>query len=362
MVVNRFVNEEAEKELELLQAQKYHEIKRFWIDIKLYEKYKDILEKRFRILNVLYLIYPEIEFQAESLRGWRTKLFGFSESFLLTMAPIIHYRILPNEIVIELDRKDKDMAMKVTKALLNLGAKPFVGFSGNRGYHIHIIIGPPNKDLDDFVHHPEVKEFTQTFYLILIELLKDYDVDIEAIDTGVMMASAHTIRSFYSINPEGKKWKTPVFGENYEVWYLPRELYKRVLDEMKIRRELKEILEKINQMEIRESRKRKPRSSRIAWIEKVLANPDKITDGRRRLIMYALVPYLLNIKGLDPKKVSEICTEWVMKTPEGMDSGLKSLIKSEIKSYTQSKVLPMAKEKFFERYPDLVYLREVLNL
>lgn len=337
--------------LELVKAQELSELKRFWTDIKLYKKYKDILAKRREILNTLYLIYPEIEFQAESLKGWRTKLFGYCEDFLINTAPIIHYRILPNEVVIEIDRNDKSLTKRVVKALLNIGAKPFVGFSGNRGYHIHVIIGPPNRDLDGFVHHPEVKKFTQTFYQVLIELLKSYDVDLEAIDTGVMMVSAHTIRSFYSVNPKGKKWKVPVFGENYEVWYLPKPLFKRVLDEMRDRGEMESIMEELSSLE--DKKPKQKRGKRIAWIEKILANPDKVVDGRRRLIMYVLVPYLLNIKGLSPEKVAEVCTEWVMKTPKGIDSAVRSLIKSEINSYVQKTVLPMARKKFFDMFPDL---------
>ncbi len=344
-----------------IEHSKVVQISRFWRDMKLYQKYKNILARRLNLLNTLYLIYPEIEFQAESLEGWRTKLFGFNEDFLIAMAPIIHYRILPNELVIEIDKKDELMAKKVVKALLNLGAKPFVGFSGNRGYHIHLIIGPPNKeDLDEFVHHPEVKEFTQTFYLVLLDILEVYGIDLGSVDTGVMMASAHTIRSFYSINPVGKKWKVPVFGKNYEVWYLPRELYKRVLEEMKVRREMKQLLEEVREMEYLD-RKSKPKTKRIVWIEKILTNPDKIIDGRRRLIMYAIVPYLLNVKGLDPKKAMEVCIDWVTKTPDGLDSGIRSLIKSEVKSYSQCGVLPMAKDKFFDRFKDLYYLKKIIE-
>jgi hypothetical protein len=72
--------------------------------------------------------------------------------------------------------------------------------------------------------------------------------------------------------------------------------------------------------------------------------------------MYALVPYLLNVRKLSPSEVEQICLEWVEKTPRGDDNGLKYLIKSEIKSYSQSGVLPMSREKFFDSFPELEYL------
>jgi len=350
----------AKEDWYFVKKQELTNIKELWGDINLYYKNKEILSKRFELLNQLYLIYPEIELQAESLKGWRSQLFGF-HSDLIEISPIIHYRILPNEIVFEVDKKDKNEVKKIIKALLHLNAKPFVGFSGNRGYHVHIIISPPNGDVEGFVNCPEAKSFTQTFFDILLNLLKDYRVNIEVIDVGVMRSQAHTIRSFYSINPKGKKWKTPVFGKKYEIWQLTKTLYSRVLEEMRERKEMEKLEEKLKFMDYTKKGNWRTRKIRkIWWIEKILANPNKVTDGRRRLMMYVIIPYLLNVKKLPSEKVKEICEEWVRKTNRD-DNGLKYLIKSEIKSYQNSGILPMAKEKFFETFKDLRFLVEILK-
>jgi len=313
-------------------------VQRLWGRVD-YSKYIDIIRKRIELLNQLYLIYPYIELQAECLDGRRTKLFGFDTMDPRMWAPAVHYRILPNELVFEFDGGGKEDVKKAVSALIFLGAKPLVGNSGRRGYHIHVLFGPPNGDVSSFIEVPEVVNFRNTLFDILIDIMKTYDVDVSQIDEN--MKNIHTIRSFYSINPKGRKWKTPVFGDGYEVWRLPRNLYARVLEEMKSKVDADELIA----LHSDERRKRKG-SNRIAWIEKVLAHPEKVHDGRRRLLMYAIIPYLLNVKKLPSQKVAEVCNDWVAKTPRGDDNGLKYLIKSEIKSYSRSGVFPMRYEKF----------------
>jgi len=210
-----------------IQAENEIRIRRMWNGID-YRKYMDKITLRRKYLNQLYLIYPYVELQAEYVDGRRSKLFGFYEDPRL-YAPAVHYRILPNEIVFEIDRKDVEELKKVVKTLKTMNAEPFVGFSGNRGFHVHLIVAPPKGDVTEFATHPETKKFTQTLYEILLKMMKSYGVDVEVIDSGVMNASNHTIRSFYSVNLKGRKWKTPIYGDGYTTWRIPEQLGRRVL-------------------------------------------------------------------------------------------------------------------------------------
>jgi len=339
-----------------LQAERKAKIRAMWNGMD-YTKYIDKLRKRVELLNQLYMVYPYLELQAEYINGTRSKLFPFDSDPRL-FAPAIHYRILPNEIVIDLDKKDVNELKKIVKTLKSLNAKPFIGFSGNRGFHVHLIVAPPKGNVEEFATHPEAKNFTQTLFQILLKLFKANDVDVDAIDTGVMLSSSHTIRSFYSVNLNGKKWKTPAYGDRYEVWVVPKQLYLRVLKE----------LEENGDVEIPiENGNGKINCSRIRWIEWILKNPDKIVDGRRILLMYAIIPYLVNVRKMsvdlnrvEESEVYEICMNWIKRTPDndekGSESEYRSLIKSEIKSYVKSGVLPMSRKKLFSRFSELKYL------
>jgi hypothetical protein len=369
--------EEVKRDAERIAADNEARILKMWGG-RNYKKYLDKINLRRKYLNQLYLIYPYIELQAECIDGSRSRLFGFYEDPRL-YAPAVHYRILPNEIVFEIDRKDLGelkkvvkmlktlnaepfVGFKVVKMLKTLNAEPFVGFSGNRGFHVHLIVAPPKGDVTEFATHPETKRFTQTLYEVLLKMMKSYGVDVEVIDSGVMMSSNHTIRSFYSVNLKGRKWKTPIYGDGYTVWQVSKQLGQRVLEEMREREER----EKVDQLIARELNGggNGVKKRRIAWIEWVLKHPEKITDGRRILLMYAIIPYLINVLKKDPNEVFDVCMDWVRKTPgndeKGNESEYKALIKHEIKSYVKSGVLPMSRKKFFETFNHVRYLEPLL--
>ena len=342
-----------EEELKL-RAEREIKIKQMWNGMD-YTKYLDKIHKRIQLLNQLLDVYPCIELQAEYINGARSKLFPFDSFDPRLFAPAVHYRILPNEIVIDLDEKNVNDLKKIVKFFKTHNAEPFVGFSGNRGFHVHVIVAPPNGNVEEFASHPETKRFTQVLFEKLLKLLKAYDVDVDAIDTGVMLSSQHTIRSFYSVNLTGKKWKTPVYGDGYKIWKLPKKLYLSVLNDVK------------DDGEIPYENENKVNCKRIRWIEWILRNPEKIVDGRRVLLMYAIIPYLVNIRKMsvdlnriEESEVYNICMEWIRRTPEndekGSESEYRSLIKSEIKSYVRSGVLPMSRKKFFSRFKELSYL------
>jgi len=350
--------------LEKVQKERDKKLNELWSGVN-YIKYMDIIERRIELLNDLHKIYPDLELQSEALQGWRTKLYPFDEFdyYAELRAPAVHYRILPNEIVFEIDGDNLDEARKeakrITKELLLLGAKPFVGFSGNRGYHIHLLVAPPDGDVFNFAIAMGCREFTLTLFEILKDLIKP-----KYLDEGVMSSKHHTIRAFYSLNMKTKKWKVPVFGRQYSVWVLPKRWWERVFEELKNNIEVEEVIKKLEEFD--KPRVRKAPSKKYKWIERVLENPDKITDGRARLLWLAIVPYLI-LQGYSDEKVTELCQKWVEKSGVEWTSKYRCKVSSMIKHCrdyerkTGQKWMPISLNKLVGLFPDLKYLKEVIS-
>jgi len=342
---NNFINKLSDRNAKKLE--------KLWGNIN-YTKYFSVIENRIMMIRRLHEFYPFLELQSESIYGWRTKLYNFNETLYFSelYAPAVHYRILPNEIVFELDcdegrKKAKEEAMRIVKHLIILGAKPLVGFSGNRGYHIHLIIAPPSGDIINFSTANGCREFTKTLYEILVEITEP-----KYLDEGVMKHKNHTIRSFYSVNLKSMKWKKPVFGRDYEVWVLTRQFGNRVLEEMEKSRFVEEV-SKIVLEEVRTNRT----PIRKSWVSKILKEPEKVKDGRERLLWLAIVPFLY-AENLD---VLNTCKIWVEKTG-GRWSKYVNVVKStlrhceEYERATGKKWHPISLKKLIEMYPDLEYL------
>jgi len=342
-------------------------LKRFWNGID-YMKFINEINERLRLLRNLHEIYPKLELQAEALDGWRTKLFNFDEHefYAELRAPAVHYRLLPNEIVFEIDcenlTKARDEAMKITKRLITLGARPLVGFSGRRGYHIHLLIAPPDGDVFNFANSLGVKEFT----LELFEVLKGLtEANQDYLDTGVMEYT-HTIRAFYSLHTETRRFKKPVFGkEGYSIWTLPRSLWNRVMNQLRERIETQEILKELSAFD--EPRvKIRSGGKKYKWIKYILEHPEKIHDGRARLLWLAIVPYLV-LQGYSDARIEEICQKWVEKTGEEWKSKYRCKVNAMLKYCREfeknqgQKWMPITLERLIENFSDLAWLKEVIE-
>jgi hypothetical protein len=326
-----------------------------------YVRYLDLIYRRLDLLKQLHKIYPKLELQSEALKGWRTKLYNFDEfEFNAELhAPAVHYRILPNEIVFEIDCDEnldeaRRVAKKITRDLITFGAKPFVGFSGRRGYHIHVIIAPPDGDVFNFAQALGCKEFT----LKLFELLKDL-INCEHLDDGVMTAEHHTIRSFYSLNIKGRKWKKPVFGDSYSIWILSKNMWFRVFEELKKDYIEAEILNELRKFE--EVRVKVRSTGKYKWIKWILEHPEVIKDGRERLLWLAIVPYLV-LQGYNDAQIEDICQRWIEKSGAEWKSKYRCKVRSMIKHCreherkTGQKWWPISLDKLVEMFPDLGYL------
>jgi len=225
----------------------------------------DVIQKRIEVLSFLNEIHP-LELQAQNLKGDYTRLFSFYANEPRLYAPCVHYRVLPNEVVIELDGDTKEKSLEalkeVVKVLRTMNTKFTVGFSGNRSFHIHIIVTAPNVSPKEFA-----KIVPRDFRNALFDFILDFaPLAREIADTGVMK-SVHSIRSFYSLHLKTMKWKTfvkPFSG--YQVWELPMELGKRINLYLYEQLELKEILAVCSE----EGNKKKGKESKPFKVEAVL--------------------------------------------------------------------------------------------
>jgi len=213
----------------------------------------ELYRKRYQFLEKLYLIYPEIQFQAQNKSRWTT-YFGMEKYDEYYYYPTIHYRLLPNEIVIELFEvvpqplpvettpvtertleENKDFNnFNMTVEYLEEREIPFIfGFSGNSSFHIHIYIAPSKGSLDEFVHHHDCILFTTALYQFLVEQLVSEGV----LGIGRQVMKHRRIRSFYSQHVKTGNFKIPS-TEEIEFWKPSRGIYivvKQMMDRIKQR-------------------------------------------------------------------------------------------------------------------------------
>lgn len=334
-------------------------IRKFWGDVRLYLKYWDFIKLRYEFLLQLSSIkFDGLELQATDIdASFRTKFFTINDD-LVFIAPSIHYRILPNELVFDLDVKDLNQVNGFVRMFKTFGVEPLVGDSGGRGYHIHVLLAPPKGDIREFLEAEDLKVFRDALFDYFLELSEVFGVDASKVDTGVMKFSAHTIRSFYSYNPRGRSFKTPIYGSRYPFLTLTPGLYKVVVERMERGRRFSKVIESIEDG----GRKRVGRTSKISWIEQLLQHPEPVTDGRRRLLIHVIIPYLINIKKLSKDEVEKLCCKWVKKTsPKGGENYYRSLIRYEVKVAGKKGLLPMRRDKFFKIHEDLKFIDEAIS-
>ena len=196
-------------------------------------KYKTpwhILQKRLEYLNFLHLLNPYLELQSEFLDGRRTKLYPYDtlDYYIELHAPAVHYRCF--EVVFDLDEGDvKENMMKITQFLKTHDIKYFLGFSGNRGYHIHVFLAPPTGSTSELVTAKGYKDLVEVVFEWILRMAK---VNVDDVDSSLVYASNHTIRSFYSLNLKGKRFKVPL-KSNPGVWKIPRSLWNMFLEQVK---------------------------------------------------------------------------------------------------------------------------------
>ncbi|MEM2191387.1 MAG: hypothetical protein QW540_08175, partial [Archaeoglobaceae archaeon] len=129
---------------------------RIWSNHKeLFEKYAPFLQLRREFIRKLEnLIRENVTLQAQGFGEWRTREFASNDPdrrILIDYAPQLYYKVLPCEIVFDIETLDKTNLKKCVLALQSFKIEPIIALSGNRGYHIHIFVTPQNMPIHKFV-------------------------------------------------------------------------------------------------------------------------------------------------------------------------------------------------------------------
>ena len=337
---------------------------------------KDYIEYRIEMLDEIAKVVlgnrvrllPEAT--AQDISGqWHTwKPLPKAPEYLL--APAFYYRILPNEIFIDIDTdpNDRETLKKVAKELFILldGLRiPFLaGWTGHRSVHIHIYFALPGKTPVETVQSPEAYEFQQAFFGWLVSKLPE---DLRPyVDAGVMTASRHVARAFYSLNMKSGTWKLP-FNEYSEVkvWEVPVRLYEAITENIKRKQELEALLNALDDEDSKPAPA--PRVSgrgKYAWIEAVASAG--LPDGRKRFIFHALMPYLAVVKGLEEDEAVEVAQKFIEASAVRGASGkiAESWLRSVYRSAKRWSFHPFRLETFLQRVGQSIgeYIRsEVLK-
>lgn len=208
-----------------------------------------LLMKRVEILRWLKSLYQDLELQSQFYDSRWTKLYRFGDTKMY--APAVYYRILPNEIVFDVDSDSGiDQALEATKTIVKnlrvLGCTPAVGFSGRRGFHVHVLYSSI-EDVSRFIRvlsqaPDQASELKQAFFDFLLDFMPEVR---DLVDTGVVTAKAHSIRAFLSLNLKSMRWKKFVRPfTKYTVWFVGNGLVDRLVREI----EKKELFREVDEL------------------------------------------------------------------------------------------------------------------
>ena len=339
---------EREKCLRELEEAELREIENAWNGLTdLYEQSKELNEKRAEMLGELYqLSLGRLELQYANLsETFRTQISDF-DAQKARIYPIVHYRILPNELVFDIDADDPNQAKEQLKILIEsieaLGANPLVGHSGNRGYHVHLLFAPPNGISESFVTNSATIQLRNALWKWIVSQARINGLDLRVVDFSFVQSAEHTIRAFYSFNPKGKAWKLPIKGTRYvdSIYTLTKDIAVRLLEHMV----------PIARFSVVEKTAR--REHAIHWIESILRHPERVKDGRKRILYHLLIPYLVTTKKIAPDDALKKLTEWLERSGADVRK-YQTWLKSNVRLTAKKAIKPMSYSRFVEHYPDL---------
>ena len=340
--------EEREKCLKELEQTEAQEIERAWNGLlDLYRESEEMNGKRAELLQELYrLSFGHLEVQYANIsESFRTQISDF-DAQKARIYPIVHYRVLPNELVFDIDAENPDQAKEQLKILIetieSLGASPLVGFSGNRGYHVHLLFAPPGGITESFIANSSTALLRNMLWKWIAFQAKTNGLNFEVLDFSFVQSQEHTIRAFYSFNPKGKNWKLPIKGTRYSdsIYTVTKDMATKLLEHV-IPIYRYNTVEKMTSGECKKY-----------WLETILRHPETIKDGRKRILYHLLIPYLVVEKKMKPDDVFKKLSEWL--ECSGADARrYHSWLKSNIRLTAKKQIRPMSYMHFIEKYPAL---------
>jgi len=195
----------------------------------------------------------DVEFQASGFsEDSFTTLFRTSElggDFVAYYAPQLYYRLLPNEIVFDIETREREIVKGAVRWFHDHLIEPLVATTGGRGFHFHFFVKPRGYDLSRYT--PEsIKKFANGVFEYLLDKMPQEVRD--HVDTGVQL-HPHTIRALWSLNIKDGKIgvKRPLIGDKYPnkipTWHVPESIVETVRSLVKERQREEEVMRRIEQ-------------------------------------------------------------------------------------------------------------------
>lgn len=176
----------------------------YWFSKPL-DRYVEAFEKRRQLVNEIYLWEPEGTCIQGAMDHHQTKWRKFIDINELWLYPTLNRSLIKRELVFDIDQKQEQIKPLLEILTRSYGATPLVGFTGSRGFHVHLILEfdpEPWKDL--------IQDLGVNVYHVKQEILRTFNL----LFYTDMLEGTHLIREFYSVHPETKCFKVLVDPDN----------------------------------------------------------------------------------------------------------------------------------------------------
>ncbi|MEM5867337.1 MAG: DNA primase noncatalytic subunit PriX [Candidatus Aenigmatarchaeota archaeon] len=295
----------------------------------------------------------------------------------------IRRSLCTNEFVFDIDAESWDSCYQLAvnlEEVLNKFGIPFFRFTSGNFLHYHVFfdknIECPDEIWKDYfktkgktiISIEDLKQFLKELRFVVFQFLVDQVKPVEnaSFDLGLMKAERHLIRMEGAKHEETNYYKSllfelpksqpkirkeeVVFPEKIEYWQIPEELLYYVYSKY-IKKQKTKVVKPITKTNSK---------TEIQWIEQILSRT--FSDGRKRLIDLVILPYLINIKGLNEEQATEICFDWTLKCHEIepvringrslSETSLLRYIKTKAKYVARKGLKPLSKDNLTKWFSD----------
>ncbi|MFH8119348.1 MAG: DNA primase noncatalytic subunit PriX [Candidatus Aenigmatarchaeota archaeon] len=302
----------------------------------------------------------------------------------------IRRSLCANEFVFDIDAKFWDSCYQLAvnlEEVLNKFGIPFLRFTSGNFLHYHVFFDKtvecPTEIWKDYfktkgktiISIEDLKQFLRELRLAIFQFIVDQVKPVEnaSFDLALMKAERHLIRMEGAKHEETNYYKSLLFElpksqpkvgakdvvlpDKIEHWQIPEELLYYVYSEYIKKQEtkiVKPIIKTANKTEIK-------------WIEQILSRT--FSDGRKRLIDLVVLPYLINIKGLDEEQATGLCYNWALKSHEIepirinkrslSENSLLRYIKTKARYVARKGLKPLSKNNLMEWFSDVDEIKKI---
>lgn len=210
----------------------------------------------------------------------------------------------------------------------------------------------------------------RTVYYTFREGIADFFVEVGMyVDPARPVFPLHRFMGFPHIYPEVKLYHLPVKAGNvyvpasrlpYVAGCIAYSLVRKNLPvEGEIPQNIKEAVSRALKKAVSGEKRRRKRGQKISFIEKLLS-ASGLPDGRKRILLYWLIPYWVTVEGLPPEEAFQRAKEWISKQAGGKI--LDSWIRDDIDNVGKKGIRPWSLRKVEKEAPDLIKLLRDLGV